>query len=387
MARKRRNFTEEFKLEAASLVLDEGYSIPQASRSLDVGETALRRWVQQLQKERGGETPQTKALTPEQKKIQELEARINRLEREKSIPKKGYSSLNVRRNEQYSLIDQLSEFESIELVCDVLEVPRSSYYDYKNRDTSIKPEDVELRAKINELFSLSRSSAGSRTLVAKLSEIGLNAGIFKVRRIMKDMQLICKQPGPHAYKKATVERPDIPNHLNREFDVCRPNQVWCGDITYTWLGNKWVYLAVVLDLFARRVVGWALSDKPDAALAAKALDRAYEQRGKPKGLMFHSDQGSQYGATKFRQRLWRYQIKQSMSRRGNCWDNAPMERLFRSLKTEWVPPIGYRSLKEAEKDISFYLMDYYNWQRPHSNNEMIAPAITEEKLNLLSGIS
>ena len=204
---------------------------------------------------------------------------------------------------------------------------------------------------------------------------------------MRDMQLICKQPGPHAYKSATVERPDIPNLLNRQFNVSNPNQVWCGDITYIWSGNKWVYLAVILDLYARRVVGWSLSDKPDAALTIKALDKAYELRGKPEGLMFHSDQGSQYSATKFRQRLWRYQIKQSMSRRGNCWDNAPMERLFRSLKTEWVPSTGYRSFAEAKQDISFYLMDYYNWRRPHSNNEMVSPAQAEENLNLLSGIS
>ena len=131
------------------------------------------------------------------------------------------------------MIDQLSEHKSVELVCDVFEVPRSSYYEYKNRDTSIKPEEVKLRAKINELFTLSRGSAGSRTLVAMLSECGLPAGVFRVRRIMRDMQLVCKQPGPHAYKSATVERPDIPNLLNREFDVDAPDQVWCGDITYS----------------------------------------------------------------------------------------------------------------------------------------------------------
>ena len=130
------------------------------------------------------------------------------------------------------MIDQLSEHESVELVCDVFEVPRSSYYEHKNRDTSIKPEEVKLRAKINELFILSRGSAGSRTLVAMLSECGLPAGVFRVRRIMRNMQLVCKQPGPHAYKSATIERPDIPNLLNREFDVDAPDQVWCGDITY-----------------------------------------------------------------------------------------------------------------------------------------------------------
>ncbi|QPB84569.1 IS3 family transposase [Pseudoalteromonas rubra] len=387
MTRKRRTFTQEFKVEAAALVLDKGYSVPEACRSLDIGETALRRWIQQLKQERGGETPQSKALTPEQQKIQELEARIDRLEREKSIPKKGYSSLDVRRDEQYSIVDQLSELEPVELVCETFDVPRSSYYDYKHRVKSNNTDELALRARINELFTLSRNSAGSRTIMAMLADSGIKAGLFKIRRVMKDMQLICKQPGSHSYKKATVERLDIPNRLNREFDVSSPNQVWCGDITYIWTGRKWAYLAVVLDLCTRSVVGWAMSHQPDANLAVKALDRAYEQRGRPSGVLFHSDQGCQYVATKFRQKLWRYRMTQSMSRRGNCWDNAPMERLFRSLKTEWVPSTGYDSFKEAERDMSYYLMNYYNWQRPHSNNEMLAPAVAEEKLYLLSGIS
>ena len=285
------------------------------------------------------------------------------------------------------MINKLRERETVELLCDVFCIPRSSYYDYRARDKSIKREEVELRAKINEFFSLSRHSAGSRSLVAMLSEKDIAVGRFKVSRIMQGMGLVSVQPGKHSYKTALIERPDIPNILAREFDVNAPNQVWCGDITFIWSGNKWIYLAVVLDLFARRVVGWALSEKADTLLVMKALDRAYEQRGKPEGVLFHSDQGSQYGALKFRQKLWRYRMKQSMSRRGNCWDNSPMERLFRSLKTEWIPSTGYDSYQQAEHDISYYLMDYYNWQRPHSNNGMISPALAEEKLNLLSGNS
>ncbi|MDW7548437.1 IS3 family transposase [Pseudoalteromonas peptidolytica] len=387
MARKRRTFSKEFKLEAACLVLDKGYSLQDACHSLDIGETALRRWVQQLERERNGETPTSKALTPEQQKIQELEARINRLEREKSIPKKGYSSLNVRRNEQYSLVDQLSEHEPVEMVCNVFDIARSSFYDYKRRRNIIDVNEIKLRAQLNACFNLSRGAAGSRTLLAMLADLEVGAGLFKVRRIMRDMHLVSKQPGPHVYKIAVNERPDIPNLLNREFDVQNPNQVWCGDITYIWTDQKWSYLAVVIGLYARRVVGWAMSEKPNTALTIKALDRAYEQRGKPRGVMFHSDQGSQYSSIKFRQRLWRYQITQCMSRRGNCWDNAPMERLFRSLKMEWLPSTGYSSFKEAEQDVSFYLMNYYNWRRPHSHNNMQAPAVAEEKLNSLSGIS
>jgi len=220
-----------------------------------------------------------------------------------------------------------------------------------------------------------------------MQDEGEHIGRFKVRRLMRELELVSKQPGSHAYKKATVERPDIPNILSREFNVAAPNQVWCGDITYIWAQGKWHYLAVVLDLYARRIVGWALSEKPDADLVAKALDVAYEQRGKPQDLLFHSDQGSQYGSRQFRQRLWRYRIRQSMSRRGNCWDNAPMERVFRSLKTEWIPSAGYMSAQHAQRDISQYLMHHYNWIRPHQFNDGLSPAKTEEKLKTVSGIS
>jgi len=216
---------------------------------------------------------------------------------------------------------------------------------------------------------------------------GFTIGRFKVRRLMHEAGLICKQPGPHAYKQATVERVDIPNRLNREFDVQMPNQVWCGDITYIWAGGCWHYLAVILDLYSRRTIGWSLGAHPTAELVVSALDMAHELRGKPQGVMFHSDQGSQYGSRLFRQRLWRYRMEQSMSRRGNCWDNAPMERLFRSLKSEWIPSTGYRGFAEAKRDISGYLMGYYNWQRPHQNNAGLPPAVAEERLKLLSGNS
>jgi len=248
-------------------------------------------------------------------------------------------------------------------------------------------ERVELKAQVRELFNKSRSSAGSRTLKSLLAELGIKIGRFKVRRLMSELGLVCKQPGAHAYKHATVERLDIPNRLDRKFDVKQPNQVWCGDITYVWTGQRWSYLAVVMDLYARRVVGWAMSDKADADLVVKALDHAWEQRGRPQQVMFHSDQGSQYASRKFRQRLWRYRMAQSMSRRGNCWDNAPMERLFRSLKTEWIPTFGYHNLTAARKDISSYLMGYYNQQRPHAFNGGLAPAAAEEKLKNVSGIS
>ena len=289
--------------------------------------------------------------------------------------------------ESYQLIDQLSEHEPLEKVCQALGIPRSSYYDYRNSQDKEDRSQEQLRSQVERIFVESRGSAGSRTIKRLLADDGIHAGRFLISRLMASSGLVSRQPGPHKYKQVGVERLDIPNYLDREFDVDRPDQVWCGDITYIWAGSRWVYLAVVIDLYARRVVGWSLSEKADACLTIKALNDAYHRRGKPEGVMFHSDQGCQYSSLIFRQKLWRYGFKQSMSRRGNCWDNAPMERLFRSLKSEWVPNTGYRSITEATMDIGWYLMTYYNQRRPHAANDGLSPAAKEEKLKSLSGNS
>ena len=155
-------------------------------------------------------------------------------------------------------------------------------------------------------------------------------------------------------------------------------------MTYIWTGKCWAYLAVVLDLFARKPVGWAMSTTPDSALTVKALQMAWELRGRPAGVMFHSDQGSHFTSRKYRQALWRCQIKQSMSRRGNCWDNAPMERFFRSLKTEWVPTKGYNSFSEAQSAIILYITGYYSAMRPHWHNGGLTPNESERLYYLQS---
>lgn len=281
----------------------------------------------------------------------------------------------------------MREFDSVDLVCQAFGIQRSSYYSYHNQKQHPNARKVELKAHVNRVFAASRSGLGSRGIRDTLTSEGITVGRYLIRRLMKESGLICKQPGPHKYKRATVEHINIPNQLNRQFNAAAPNTVWCGDITYIWTGKTWSYLAVVLDLYARRVVGWSMSERADKELVINALDDAWNRRGKPTGVMFHSDQGSQYMSLKFRQRLWRYQMQQSMSRRGNCWDNAPMERLFRSLKTEWIPDVGYRSLSEAKMDVGHYLMGYYNPKRPHQLNGGISPQAAEEKLKTVSGIS
>lgn len=259
---------------------------------------------------------------------------------------------------------------------------RSSYKYWLNRRPSLSVEEAKLFAQVRTAYNESNGSAGARTIATIVSTRGTELSRYRAAHIMRKLGLVsCQIPG-HKYKKAKQEHVAIPNTLSREFNVTKPNQVWCGDVTYIWAGNRWSYLAVVMDLYARKPIGWALSLSPDTSLTGKALTMAVETRGSPKGVMFHSDQGCHYTSRQYRQLLWRHQIEQSMSRRGNCWDNAPMERFFRSLKTEWVPTLGYRSFTEAKYSITDYLIGYYSQIRPHNHNNGLSPNAAEKSFEI-----
>lgn len=201
-------------------------------------------------------------------------------------------------------------------------VHRSSYRYWVNRDKSLSSERVLVRAEVRRAYELSNGSAGARTIADIVTARGIPLSRYRASKLMKELDLVSCQLPKHTYKKTQQEHVHIPNRLNRQFAVTEPNQVWCGDVTYIWTGQRWSYLAVVIDLFARKVIGWAMSNSPDSALTGKALTMAYESRRKPSGVMFNSDQGCHYTSKKYRQLLWRYRITQSMSRRGNCWDNV-----------------------------------------------------------------
>lgn len=274
------------------------------------------------------------------------------------------------------MVNDLREQYPQQALLRVLGLARSTYQYQCKKARQVNPKDESLKQKVQQIYTNSRGSAGSRTLSGMLKQQGEQVGRYKARSLMQLLGLVSKQQKKHRYRIAEEESVIAPNHLAREFTVDKSNQVWCGDVTYVWSGKGWLYLAVVLDLYKRRVVGWACSDSPDSALTAKALQMAYESRGRPRGVMFHSDQGCHYTSKRFRQQLWRYQIKQSMSRRGNCWDNSPMERFFRSYKTEWMPQVGYYSFAQAQIDIAAYIK-YYNYQRGHSYNDYLSPAMAE----------
>ncbi|WP_194314538.1 IS3 family transposase [Escherichia sp. 79.0191] len=375
----KRTFTPEFRLECAQLIVDKGYSYRQASEAMNVGSTTLESWVRQLRRERQGITPSATPITPDQQRIRELEKQVRRLEEQNTIFKKGYRALNVRLAERFTIVARLSDSHSVVSLCSALEIHRSSYRYWRKRRDTVNPARVRLCSEIRRAWNQSRGSAGARTLAEMLTQNGVPMSRYRAGRLMKYLNLSSCQPGKHQYKNARQEHTSLPNLLERQFAVPEPDRVWCGDITYLWAGNRWCYLAVVMDLFARRVIGWSLSAHADTALISSALRMAYETCGQPRDVVFHSDQGSQYTGLKYQQLLWRCRINQSVSRRGNCWDNSPMERFFRSLKTEWVPTNGYAGKDEARQQINDYILNYYNSVRPHHYNGGLTPEESENR--------
>ena len=255
--------------------------------------------------------------------------------------KKSGHAPGRNRTFRYTLIQQLQVEYPLTLVCEVVGIRRSSYYAWQKRPVRTPPSPLQLQAQA--VHRRSRGAAGSRTIAQ-----ALGVSRWRARKLMQASHLVSRQPGKPKFRPAKAEGEVVPNQLNRAFQPLAPNQIWCGDITYIAIGGRWAYLAVVLDLYARRVVGWSLAPTPDTALVSQALRRAIATRQPKAGLLFHSDQGVQYRSRAFRQHLVARQIGQSMSRKGNCWDNAPMERLFRSLKTEWIPAKGYDTLPGGE---------------------------------------
>jgi len=300
-------------------VLDKGYTLQEACKAVGVGGTALRRWVNQLRVERNGITPKSRAMTADQRKIQELEAKIKQIEWENNIIKKATALFISGSIKTIDLISQLSrEHSRVNKLCEIFNVQRSSYYYRLSHKDIVDDERKSLKALAVEIHTDSRGAAGARTIAGQLSQAGYNVGRYKAKSLMVEAKISSKQEKKHKYKNAEKESKIAPNLLKRQFNVEAKNSYWCGDVTYFWAGTQWMYLAVVMDLFKRIIVGWACSDSPDTNLTCAALRMAYESRGRPKNVIFHSDQGCHYTSQQFSQTLWVYRIKQSMSRRGNC---------------------------------------------------------------------
>ena len=235
-----------------------------------------------------------------------------------------------------------------------------------------------MRAKVQQIHHEMHATYGSRRMCAELNAQGYALGRYKVRRVMKELALKAKRPKQHRYPVIGQVSSIAPNTLNRQFRPAQSNSHWTGDITYIRTAQGWLYLAIVLDLYSRRVVGGAFSGQPNSELSTRALEFAVQHRQPKDSLLFHTDQGVQYSSDQFQRSLRNHGISASMSRRGNCLDNAVTERFFRSLKTERVNTRQYKTRQEAIEDIADYIEPFYNRIRRHSTLGNLSPAAYEQ---------
>ena len=259
-----------------------------------------------------------------------------------------------------------------------MQVSRSSYYEWRASDKRRSIEEVMLRSKLHLLFEKSRKTYGARRLVKALNAEGYKVGRFKVRSLMKELKFEVRYP--KRFKVTTDSNHSlevVPNILNRRFNPTKPNEVWTTDISYVWTLEGWIYVAVVIDLYSRQVVGWAVDEHMKTSLCVKALQMAYWRKKPKNGLVHHSDRGSQYASHCYREQLKIMGMIPSMSRKGNCWDNSPTERFFRSLKSEHLNYEKFIHKSVAKLSIVDYIA-FYNGQRIHSTLGYITPITFEQ---------
>ena len=287
---------------------------------------------------------------------------------------------------RYDFIRQQKEAYPVTVLCRVMQVSRSSFYQYLNRYYTQDKDSLQasIERHIKVVFEQSKATYGSRRISKKLNSEGHRIGRYRARSLMRKLGLKVKKT--KRYKVTTDSRhcfPVAPNLLNREFEVQSPNTVWTADITYVWTLQGWLYLAVIMDLYSRQIIGWAMDKRMKAQLAIDALRMAYWRRKPLQGLMHHSDRGSQYACEKYQEELDRYQMIPSMSRKGNCWDNAPTERFFRSLKSERLVFCRFVTRAAAKAQVLDYIT-FYNAYRLHSSLGYLSPIDYENNKLLIA---
>lgn len=288
---------------------------------------------------------------------------------------------------KYALVAAHRQVWPVEAMCETFEVSRSGYYDYvKMQLTNATSDDLDLLTRIKAIHAKTGQCYGSRRITRALQAEGFQVGRYKVRRLMKEAGVSLKRRSTR--KPQTTDSRHgygvAPNILNREFNVTKPNEAWVGDITYLWTQEGWLYLAVLLDLYSRKVVGWSLSSHVDADLVKGALEMAIGRRHPEPALIHHTDRGSQYASHAYRDMLRDHDMVCSMSGKGDCLDNAVAERFFGSLKRERTSQRYYETRQEARDDVIDYIEMFYNSTRLHSYLGYMSPNDYEKWLGSLN---
>jgi putative transposase len=284
---------------------------------------------------------------------------------------------------KYQFIESKKTYFDISIICPLLGVKRSSYYAWKKRPESRrKKENIELLNEIKILHKKNREIYGSPRIHSELKDLGINCGKNRIARLMKEHGIFSKIKKKFRYKsKQSNDINTFENIVNRSFNIAEPNKVWVSDITYIPTKEGWLYLCIILDLYSRKIVGWSMNKNMKKELVLKALQMTLINRTVSEGLIFHSDRGVQYTCGLLKETLKKNQINQSMSRKGNCWDNACAETFFHTLKTELVKHENYNSREEAELSIFEYIEIFYNRNRKHSYLGYKSPVVFEEKFS------
>lgn len=263
----------------------------------------------------------------------------------------------------------------VRTICRVLGISSSGYYAWRRRPESARvKQDAQLAVEIAAEHKRSRGIYGSPRVHRGLRARGVRASRKRIERLMRQNGIKGRQK--RRFRRTTDSKhthPIAPNLLERNFDPSRPNETWAGDVTFVATGEGWLYLAILLDLFSRRVIGWALSDTNDRALALEALNQALRLRHPPRGLVHHSDRGSPYASGDYRAVLEEAGIVASMSRTGDCWDNAVSESFFATLRAELLDHERYETHAAAITSIGEYIDGFYNPQRRHSHLDYVSP--------------
>lgn len=276
---------------------------------------------------------------------------------------------------RFALVDQAKKEFPVHRLCRVLGVSQSGYFAWKDRPASKRQHaDMVMLAHVRSAFALSNGTYGSPRMTRELQDDGLAIGRRRTARLMRENGLRARQK--RRFKRTTDSEhgwPIAPNIIDQDFTATAPDQKWGVDISYVWTREGWLYLAVVIDLFSRRVIGWAVGDRLHRDLALAALRKALVIRRPPEGLIHHSDRGSQYCSVDYQAELRRHGIRISMSGKGNCYDNAMVETFFKTIKAELVWRTVFYTRAEAATAIARYIDGFYNPVRRHSALDYLSP--------------
>ena len=284
---------------------------------------------------------------------------------------------------RFALVDQAKKEFPVHRLCRVLGVSQSGYFAWKDRSASKRQhDDMVMLAHVRSAFALSNGTYGSPRMTRELRDDGFAIGRRRTARLMRENGLRARQK--RRFKRTTDSEhawPVAPNIIDQDFTASTANQKWGVDISYVWTREGWLYLAVVIDLFSRKVVGWAVGDRLHRRLALAALRKALTMRCPPKGLIHHSDRGSQYCSIDYQAELRRHGVTISMSGKGNCYDNAMVETFFKTIKSELVWRTVFHTRVEAEHAIARYIDGFYNPVRRHSALDYLSPAQFERTVS------